>query len=248
MNSLPRISVVVLGYNNKDITIECIESLYESTAPVFEILYIDNGSNDGAEYAVESLFPTVRVIALPRNLMYTKGMNAGILRTSGDLIMLLTNDTVVDSECMKEIIFAMRDTRIGCVTPKLLRYGTNKLDMAVCKLGFMGMVPYSVGYGDEDNGQCDRLAIDYASGCAMVLRASVLQKVGILDEGFPLFWSDVDLSLRIKKAGYRIEMVPRAKVWHRGGASVKKAPSFKVKCDINSGRVKMLVNYMKGRY
>ena len=239
IENLPKISVVVLGYNHKDITLECLNSIMASDYPIYEIIFVDNGSSDGSADGVHKRFPTVRIISLMPNRLFAGGMNAGIRRATGDIIFCLNNDTIIHKSCIREICLAMQDKTIGCANTKILRYGTNRHDMSICKMGFMGIMPYSVDYDKEDVGQCDNLIPDYATGTAMVLRKEALFEVGIFDEGFGLFWEDVDLSFRIKKAGYRIAFIPKAIVWHRGGHTLRKY-FWKTKWYINKNRIKML--------
>lgn len=242
MSNLPKISVIILGFNNKQITLDCIGSIMASDYPIHEIIYVDNNSSDGSGEAVKNRFPTVKIISAYKNLLYASGMNAGITFSTGDIIFCLNNDTIIHKSCIREIALAMQDQTIGCANTKILRAGTNKLDMSICRLGFMGIFPYSIDYGLEDIGQCDNLTPDYATGCAMILRKKALDKVGLFNDKFGMYWEDVDLSFRIKNAGYQVAFIPKAVVWHKGGVTVKTVP-WKTKWYMNKNRVKILLKY-----
>lgn len=244
-----KISIVILNYNGYEITKECIDSILQNSYEAYEIILVDNASKDGSRERLEKKYwpdKVNQIIALPENVLYAGGMNAGIRISVGDIIICLCNDTVVHRDWLREIALAMRDPTIGCANPKILKCPANpylihqRLDMSIEKIGILGLT-YSMHYSEFDKGQCDNLTPDYASGCAMVLRRSVLDKVGLFDESFGMFWEDVDLSLRIKRIGYRVAFIPRALLWHRGGESVKKVNFFKVKWHTTKNRIKGLI-------
>lgn len=247
MNDLAKISVITLGYNHKQVTLECLHSLKASDYPIHQIIYVDNNSSDGAVVAVKNAFSDVQIVSNDKNLLFAAGMNSGFRVATGDIIFCLGNDTIVHKDCIKEISLAMQDKSIGCANAKMLRYGTNNLDTSINRLGFMGVVCYTVDYGKEDKGQCDNLIPEYVCGGAMVVRKAVLEEVGLYDELFPLFWQDVDLSLRIKKAGYKLGFIPKAVVWHRGGYT-SRTMNWRAKLDINTGRVKLFLKYLTRAY
>jgi len=242
MKNLPLISVVVLGYNEKEMTIRCLESVINAEGMLSDLIYVDNGSIDGSSEVIKSRFPGLRLVQIPKNIHYAGGMNAGIRHSTGDIIFCLNNDTIIDKNCIDEIKIAMQDESIGCANTKILKFGTKFLDMSICKLKYFNLIPYSVDYGFIDWGQCDNLTPDYANGCAMVLRREALNKVGLFDESYRLYWEDVDLSFRIKKAGYRIGFIPKAVVWHEGGKTTKKSP-WEAKWYSNKNRIRFFLKY-----
>ncbi len=246
MINSPKISVVVLGYKQGWMTIACIKSIFESVIPwAYEVIYVANGTKESEEESlVRQAFdyntPNFKVVSLVENRLFAGGMNAGIIKARGEIIFCLNNDTIIDKNCLKEVCIAMQDEAIGCANTKILRYGTNKLDMSVCKLKLFNLIPYSVDYGVGDLGQVDKLIPDYATGCAIAFNTEALAKVGLFDESYGMYWEDVDLSFRMKRAGYKIGFIPKAIVWHRGGASVKKIP-WKTRWYINKNRIKFFL-------
>lgn len=244
--NLPKISVVVLGYNNYDITCECIESVIKASwFSTVEIIYVDNGSRDWSYDLTRLKFKGIDCVKIDKNVLYGGGMNAGIIKSHSEIILCLNNDTVIDKNCLVEIVEYMKNDSIGCANTKILRYKTNKHDMSICKLKCANLIPYSVDYDKEDTGQCDTMVPDYANGCALVLRREALSTVGLFNKKYDLYWEDVDLSFRIKRAGYRIGFIPKAVVWHKGGYTTKKTP-FNSRWKINKNRIKFLLDY-RGR-
>lgn len=239
-----RISVIVLGYNHKDITIECLNSVVNSHYPDYEVIYVDNNSDFDVNREIGLRFPLVKIVRLAKNYLFAKGMNEGIKRANGKILFLLGNDTTISNKCLKEIDLYMRDKSIGCANAKMLNSGASwkRLNTSINRSGFMNIFPHTEHFGEIDIGQCDDLIGDYACGGAMVLRTSVLDDVGIFDEQFPYFWQDMDLSFRIKKAGYKIGFIPKALVWHRGGYTSKQMP-WRAKWDMNKGRLRMLLKW-----
>ena len=224
-----KISVIVLGYNNKELTLDCLNSLMVQDYPIYEIVYVDNNSSDGVVLAIHQKFPFVKTIRLFENRLYAGGMNVGIMRSEGDIFLCLNNDTNLDRSCIREICAYMQDKQIGCANPKIITDGSDK---SISKLKCFGLIPYTVSEGEPD----------YANGCAMILNRKALAEVGLFDMSLGMYFEDVDLSLRMKKAGYKIGFISKAIVWHKGGASVKKIP-WKTKWYVNRNRLKMLFRY-----
>jgi len=223
---LPLVCVVVLSWNGRDDTIDCLKSLARVTAPQPKVILVDNGSTDGTSDAVRSKFPEVEVIETGENLGYGGGNNAGIergLRLGADYILVLNNDTVVDPSFLGEMIaVASRDERIGFVSPKIY-YMESPETLWFAGAWFCNWCGYGrmVGYGRKDRGQHDRIReIDRPCGCAVLVTRRLCEEVGLMDPSLFLYVDEMEWALRARKLGFRAYFAPDAKVWHKVSASV----------------------------
>lgn len=248
MVAYPLISVIILNYNGKGFLEDCVVSVLKSDYPNFEAILVDNGSSDDSVAIVEKEFSQdnrLKIIRNSQNLMFAGGNNTGILRAKGELIVILNNDTVVESNWLKEIAEAMQDERIAAAQTKMLVYGSSPaiLDYTVNTMDRYGFCN-SIGRGTIDRGQYDGTGeIFYAAGAALVLRKRVLGEVGLFDEKFGAHWEDVDLCWRIRLKGYKICFIPKAVVYHKGSITMtrfakKTAVSWYVRKNRIAGLIK----------
>ena len=249
-NKFPLLSIIVLNYNGRNLTENCIDSVLKSDYPRFEIIVVDNASTDNSLSIIEERFgqdPRVFVIKNIHNLLYAAGNNVGIKQARGEYIVVLNNDTEVDKNWLKEIFTVMKDDRIGAAQPKILILNqfTPTIDYAGAGIDKYG---YANGYGrcEIEMGQFDDIRdIFYAGGTAMVLKKNILDNVGLFDEKFGAHWEDVDLSWRIRLNGHKIVFIPRAIVYHIGSYSMKRfAKKNDIAFSIRKNRIAGLIkNY-----
>jgi GT2 family glycosyltransferase len=227
----PRFSVIVLNWNGRDLLGECLDSVLAQTFRDFEVVVVDNGSTDGSRELVRERWgPAIRVVALPSNLGYAGGNNAGIRVAAGRYVVLLNNDTAVDPGWLDALSRATRrHPGAGMFTPKILNYYRRD------EIDNTGHVIYHDGLArgrhrlEKDDGRFDEEGEAlWPSGCAGVYKKDMLDEIGLLDEAFFAYGEDVDLGLRARWAGWTCCYVPDAVVYHKysatGGAySPKKA-------------------------
>lgn len=241
-----RVFAVVLNYNSTDLTRECLDSLVKIQIPnsKFQIILIDNGSRkEEAEKLAGSVLPgtgkpRIKFIASKRNLGFAGGNNLGIkcaLENKADYVLILNNDTEVDKDFAQELIRVIKlDKSIGAAAPKIYfapgfefhkkRYQKSELGKVIWGVGGImdwdNVLGRHRGVDEVDRGQYDRIEeIDYASGCCFLIKREVLEKVGLFNESYFLYYEDVDLSERLKKAGYKTMYVPKAAIWHKNAGS-----------------------------
>lgn len=221
VSSLPKIVIVVLNWNRPLDTLECLESLQKITYPNYEIIVVDNGSKDDSVFLIKQAYPTLCLIETGENLGFAEGNNRGMtiaLEKKAAYILLLNNDTVVHPKILNAFAQAAAEYPNAGVfgakiyyydDPTILWYAGGDID----KTGRC----YHVG-----NGQCDvekrREKIEktgYACGCALLIKSSVIAKVGMLEPKYFLIWEEIDWCWRIRNAGYDCLFVPDAKVWHK---------------------------------
>lgn len=224
----PRVGVVVLNWNSPQMTCECLHSLLATTGACFRIIVVDNGSQDNSVGILREFFPKVEVIANTRNLGFAGGCNVGIrhaMTAGAEYILLVNNDTIVDPCLLRELVtHAKAHPESGILSPKI--YYANPSDALWWAGGIFNIWTGLANHIDrqkKDTGNHDvPRELDWATGCVMLLRCEALHKTGLFDEQIFATGEDVDLSLRMKKAGYVVRYVPTARVWHREGVDLRK--------------------------
>ncbi len=223
----PRVFIIVLNWNRAADTIECVRSLQGVAYSNLDVLVVDNASVDGSVTALGAQFPELRVIRNAKNLGYAEGNNVGIrhaLSRDADYVLLLNNDTVVDKDLLHELVrVATTQPRAGIVGPKIYDYrDQTKIWFAGANIDWSTGDSPHLGLGEYDQGQFHQvLEVDRVTGCAMMVRRSVFERVGLFDPRYFLYYEDVDLCVRATKAGYTSLCVQTAKVWHKESSSTK---------------------------
>lgn len=209
-------------------TAECIRSLLAMDAADFEIVVVDNGSKDGSPGSLRKEFPQIRVIENGRNLGFAAGCNVGMklaLAEGSEYVLLVNNDTIVDEGMLRELVAeAERWPDAGMISPKIYFYDLPEhFWWAGGTFSLWGGIPRHIGRKQHDAGQFDRPGpIDWATGCALLICCKALREVGLFDEVIFGNGEDLDLSLRMRKAGYQVRYAPRATLWHKEGVDYRK--------------------------
>jgi GT2 family glycosyltransferase len=220
--AVPMFSVVILNWNGRHLLEECLESVKRQSFRDFETIVVDNGSEDGSQaWLMECWGGEVAVIALPKNVGFAGGNNAGIRASRGRFVVLLNNDAVVDSGWLDALRAAVaRHPDAGMFTPKILNYTRRD------EIDNTGHVIYRDGLArgrhrlETDDGRFGTEGeVLSPSGCAGVYSRRMLDEIGLLDDAFFAYGEDVDLGLRARWAGYACYYVPAAVVYHKYSAS-----------------------------
>ena len=229
----PKACIVILNWNGLDDTIECLESLKKITFPNYEVVVVDNASSGNDVQVIREKYADyIHVIANDKNYGFSEGNNIGMryaLEKQSEYVLLLNNDTVVDPNFLTELVnVAEEDRMVGIAGAKLYFYDyPNRLWHVGGSVNwYLGRFK-SYGVNEEDLGQYDQLADrDYVYATAMLIRKSVIDAISLLDPAFFFGIEEYDYCHRAKKAGFRVVYVPKAKVWHKIGASRKKLASY----------------------
>jgi GT2 family glycosyltransferase len=217
----PSVIAVVLNTNRRDDTLACLKSLYTNAYPNLHVIVLDNASTDGSIEAIRSTFAQVQLVGLKQNLGYAGNNNVGIrlaVEQGADWVFVLNEDTVLANDCISSLIASVQaDGQIGMVGPMVYHFDEKTVIQSAG--GFLDKywTPYLVGINEEDEGQFSTTrSVDWLSGCALLVRRTVIEQVGVLDERLFIYWEETDWCLRARAGGWRLVNSPTAKVWHKG--------------------------------
>lgn len=225
------LSIVIPSQRRADLLRLCLASVLRHAPAGTEVLVVDDGSSEAVISLTALGFPGVRAIRHSRGKGFCAAANAGIRAARGDIIELLNDDTQVAPGWADEALKCFADPRIGAVTPLVLQGTPEAARRIIDSAGDSydpGGFAFKRGRGEPASGQyLEPCHVDAASGSSVFLRLSALLKTGLLPESFEAYFEDVDLSLRLNAAGYRIRYEPGSVVWHRVGGSYGK-PSWRL--------------------
>ncbi|MCL4487665.1 MAG: glycosyltransferase family 2 protein [Chloroflexi bacterium] len=222
-------SVVIVSYNRRQLLEECLRGLDAQTWKDFEIIVVDNGSDDGSAEHIRRYFQKVRLIPLERNAGFCEANNRGIKTACGELILLLNNDAVPDGQWLGELVRAAEEhPDAGFFASRVIFYDSKGvMDSAGDGLAFTGTA-FRRGHYQPDSGYREARFVFGASGSAAGYRRAVLKEIGVFDQDLFAVYEDVDLSFRAQLAGFKCLYVPSAIVRHRGSRTVGKYSEFYV--------------------
>lgn len=219
----PLIYAVTLNWNRPQDTIACLASLSEQTYPNLRLVVVDNGSSDDSAGQIRAAFPDTTLIANATNQGFAHGMNIGIghaLAAGAEYVFVLNNDTFLASDAVSQLVLQISEG-VGLLAPII--YYANA-PRQIWSLGGQihswTLETVATARGQIDQRQWpDVIQRDFVPGCAMLLSRAALEEVGLFDECFFMYYEDLDLCLRMRRAGYRILAVTRSKMWHKVASS-----------------------------
>lgn len=211
-----KLAVILVNYNGLKDTIECIESIEKSTVQS-QIILVDNASSENEARKISQRFPEVKTIRSELNGGFSAGNNLGIrwaLEQEYEYIALLNNDTVIAPNMFELLCQYASDTSVSAPKmlyyskPEIIWYGGGKINRKTGNAEHYYM-------NQKDPGDKTVRKCDFATGCCIMIPASVFRKVGLLDERFFMYCEDSEFCLRLKENGIGINYVPTAKLWHK---------------------------------
>jgi GT2 family glycosyltransferase len=227
-NDNKRVAVILVNWNAKERTLDCIESIFNTEYPDITVIVVDNSSRDGSVEAIRQKYSSVTLIENDANMGFCIANNQAIeLALTGgyEIILILNNDTIINRNFFGVALKRLEVSENSIVTPKIYFYNEpSYFWFVVGKVNFwMGI--FSNPFFKKQNGGDINFAfeMDFASGCCLMARSDVFKKVGGFDKTFFTYCEDIDLSLRMRAAGYKIILEPEAKIYHHVGFSGNKA-------------------------
>lgn len=222
---MPSIYIILVNYNQYGDTINCIKSLEETAYKNFKIIVIDNKSENDSIKFLEKACKKHTLINLSKNLGFAGGNNVGIkyaLKKDAQYILLLNNDTIVNIDFIKPMLETFdKHSDCGIVGNKIMYYNPkNMIWFAGGKIDWRKFIGYHFGIGEIDKGQYDKEGkIDFMTGCCMLIKREVFEKVGLLPEEYFMYFEDLDFCVNVQNFGFKIYYNPKSVIYHKVGNS-----------------------------
>lgn len=225
-NPQSAVAAIVVNWNRREDTLACLASLRDmihtkSRVQAPDLIVVDNGSTDGSARAVEAQFPTADVIPLSQNTGFAAGCNVGLrhaLKSGADYLLLVNNDTVVAPDMLEQLVaVAEVHPEAGLLSPVIYHFDApDRVWSAGYRQRPVTLSAQPPAGRPEDGVPYE---VDWLYGCGLLIRRRVLEDVGLFDERFFMYYEDVDLCRRAQQAGYRLLVVPAARMWHKVATS-----------------------------
>lgn len=238
---MKHVAISLLNFNGKKNTLDCLESLRNIKRDNFKltIVVVDNGSKEDVDLKSGTIgnIPIV-VIRNSENLGFSGGHNVAIkyaFENGADYVLILNNDTYADRDFLMELLkIAERDSSVGILVPKIYfasgfefhkdRYSEKERGKVIWYAGgemdWANVIGQNRGVDAVDIGQFDKTEeTELATGCCMLIKREVLEKIGLFDDKYFLYYEDADLTMRVKKNGFKIVYIPKSIIWHKNAVS-----------------------------
>ena len=219
------VAIILVNWNSFPLTADCIRSIDEIAYEDFDIIVVDNGSSDQSVSLLKVAFPYLILIESPENLGFTGGNNLGMqyaIEKNYKYQLLLNNDTFVKPDFLEILVSYMDEHPTTGLIQPLIYFNHNR------SIVWNGGSYYNPWLGYAYTANYDQLLkpennqikeVDWVTGCAFFTRTEVLKKTGLLAANLFIYYEDVDLSFRIKKAGYQLIFHPQSVIYHIAGMS-----------------------------
>ena len=233
----PVLSILVISYNTREMTLDCLRSVREQTSVPHELIVLDNASSDGSAAAIAAEFPDVTLLAETVNHGFAKANNIAALHAKGEFLLLLNPDTVVLDQALDKLLAFARRTPEARIWGGRTVFADGSLNAASCwrkmdlwnlfcrASGLTGIFPHSAIFNSEAYGGWDRLSereVDIVTGCLFLIHRDDWQALGGFDPAFFMYAEEANLCLRAHETlGARPRITPDAVIVHYGGASEK---------------------------
>jgi len=237
-----KFSIIIVSWNIRHELLDCLRSIEENRpSQDFEVIVVDNASTDGTVDAIKRDCPEIRLVINTENRGFAAANNQGIEKTRGEYILFLNPDTIVHPCSLDGLIKFMDDNNdVGACGPKLLN-SDGTIQPSVRRFPTFRGTLYrhsAFRYLHLFKGQYNKwlmkdfkydrqLDVDQLMGAALMVRRSIIDQLGGMDETFFMYYEEVDLCYRIKQAGWRIVYVPNVEITHLGGRSAGQIPAGK---------------------
>ena len=218
-NQNPLVSIILVNYNGKNYLQKCIESILSNEYKEYEIILVDNNSNDKSVQMVIEKFPKVKIIKLEKNYGFAEPNNIGAKLANGDLFYFLNNDTTLCDFSISELVKVILEPEIA-ICQSLLLKPDGKIDSS-------GDFFTTKGFAYSSTKETSQIRpILSARGASMMVKKEIFWKLGGFDKKFFASFEDVDLGWRAWVSGYKVVLAPKSIVYHTGGQTGKKLNSL----------------------
>ncbi|WAC42069.1 glycosyltransferase family 2 protein [Pedobacter sp. SL55] len=227
-------SIITVNFHQAEVTIDFLKSVAKSYSPTeVEIIIVDNGAEKNRELIFQPYFSNIKYILSKENLGFAGGNNLGIKQAKGDYIFLLNNDTEIPAGCIETMIAEMEaNHQIGLLSPLLLYFdekdvvqyaGFTPMNYLLARNAYIGQFEKNTGQFDDQTYQTG-----FCHGAAVMCRKTDLQKAGLMDENYFLYYEELDWCEKFMRIGKQIWFTGKTHVYHKESISVGKASPLKI--------------------
>lgn len=230
-NKIPLVSIISINYNSEANTIELINSIKKNNYKNFEIIIIDNASENDPSELFQTKFPDILYRRSDVNLGFAGGNNLGIQLSNGEFLYFVNNDIVLTFNVIGNLVkILIENPKIGLLSPKILYYKTNTIQYAgFTSLNKITARNKAIGHRHKDSELYTKLMkTSYVHGAAMMTRRKIINEVGLMPEIYFLYYEELDWSEMIKKEGYEIWVDQTSIVYHKESMSIGKSNPLKI--------------------
>ena len=228
MNTLEKVSVIIVNWNGEEHLKKCIPTLEKIDYPNFEIIFVDNASKDQSIDLIKDFAKRMRqknvkihTVVNKKNLGFAGGNNVALSSVTGKYVLLLNNDTTVTKNFIKELVTAIeKNPNVDCVQSKILSMDyPEKLDSVGAYLTNTGFL-YHYGYFQKNKLSYDSTRELYtAKGACMMVKKEVIDKIGLFDPDFFAYFEESDFCHRIWLSGGKVVYAPKSVIYHKVGGT-----------------------------
>jgi len=210
---LKKVTAIIVNWNDKDVIVECIQSILDQNRNKIDIIISDNGSKDDSVEFIRKRFPSIKIIENGKNLGFGSAINRGLGLAKGDYLLFLNSDLKLHSKCVGELAKVLEnDSNVGGTIPKILHIDQQNIINSLGVLINYTGIAYPNLLGQKDPGYQE--PFESACGGIFMLKREVYETVGGFDEDLFLYHEDHDLSWRIRLAGWHLKVIPQAIMCH----------------------------------
>jgi GT2 family glycosyltransferase len=220
------LAVVIVNWNGRHLLDACLTSVFEQRPAPDRVIVVDNGSTDGSLEHLRSIWPQVAAVDAGSNLGFSGGNNLGIrdaLAAGAEHVLLLNNDAQLLPGALAELLAGLEESgaAVWAAAPKILyRANPGVIWSAGGRFDWWRGLSLHRGWDEPDRGQYDRPElVEFGTACCLLVRGRIFREVGLLDEGYFMYFEDSDLSARAGRTGARVAYRPAARVLHDVQAS-----------------------------
>tara|TARA_B100000029_G_scaffold474163_1_gene516208 strand:- start:2571 stop:3614 length:1044 start_codon:yes stop_codon:yes gene_type:complete len=216
------VSIIILNYNAGELLLNCVESIKKSNYKNIEIIVVDNVSSDNSHVKCKEKYQEVKLIQNKENFGYCGGNNIGIKHATGEFVIILNPDTIVQPDCIRELVSAYQEIGEGLFQPKILSLNEENIIQSTGNMIHIFGFGFARNKGKRDNRAEEKIEkIGYASGTCLFTSRKIFEKIGLLDEFLFLYHDDLDLGWRAAHIGIDSYYVPKSKIYHVESYSLK---------------------------
>lgn len=229
------VSIITVNYNQAAVTFALLDSIRRQDYKDIEVFVVDNASKENPQTAFETQYPEVHFIRSEVNLGFAGGNNLAVRAAKGDYLFFINNDAELTDHCLERLVAMFENNpKLGLVSPLICYYPQEKWTEDYIQ--YAGMTPIhpltarneTIGKKTWERGQyTEPRATAYAHGAAMMCSKAVIERAGMMDEDFFLYYEELDWGERVRKNGFEIWVEPRARVYHKESLTVGKLGSLK---------------------